>query len=358
MASPLRIPAHRHAPTLPAAPQAALPRDPNATATETVIATLGSWRFVGLGGVPLVTRKAGGVADGKRRAFLNDLAPIRAGVVLPLDMFAREMGRLWNTALPADFPAGYRQNPPAGTPPPDLCAAVVVLLRVGLLAIDGFKVDAVTRTGFEPSQLGYLFIRNEEGLAPHIYWPGNDNSGVTVGPGYDMGNRTPNQIIRDLTEIGVSTSAANAAADGARLQGTAAGAFVKANRGILNLTPLQQQSLFNLVVPTYVDLVRKIKPRSLEPRLLQHEFDVMLSLAWNLRRYGQYNFNIDISMLNMVKADPDIKTLTKGGPGLSARRVRETLLFTDAIYNIKPLVMRDIDINYYAEIPPGTTSLG
>ena len=59
----------------------------------------------------------------------------------------------------------------AGTPPPDLAAAVTVLMRVGLLVLDGFKVDAVTRTDFKPSQLGYVFVRNEEGLAPQLYWP-------------------------------------------------------------------------------------------------------------------------------------------------------------------------------------------
>lgn len=358
MASPLRTSANGRAPTLPRAAQATLPRDPNATATETVIATLGAWRFVGLDGVPLVTRKAGGIADSKRRAFLEGVAPLRAGVVHSLDAFARAMGRLWNAALPADFPSGYRPNPPAGTPPPDLCTAVGVLLRVGLLAVDGIGVDAVTRTDFQPSQRGYLFIRNEEGLAPRLYWPGNVDSGVTIGPGYDMGARTPQSVIADLVAVGVTHEAAKAASGGATLKGTRAETFARDNKDRINLSMLQQQLLFNLIIPGYINLVRQSAPNSLLPRLFQHEFEAMLSLAWNLRRYGHYGFNRDVARLDMVKADPSIRTLTGGGNGIPGRRVRETFLFTDATYVIKPLTLRDIDIEFYDDVPSGATAHG
>ena len=357
MTQALRTPPPHQAPAVPARPQAPLPRDVNATAEETLIATLGGWRFVGMGKVPLITRKPAGIADAKRRAFLADLAPIRAGLALPLLFYAQEIGRLWNTALPADFPAGYRPNPPAGTPPPDLCAAVVVLLRTGLLVVDGFKVDAVTRSELKPSQLGYLFIRNEEGLAPRIYWPGNDNSGVTVGPGYDMGSRTTDQIAADLTGIGLpSASVATLSKQAAQLLGEQAGTFAKANRQLVNLSLIQQQSLFDLVIPSYIDLVHKTTPKSLATRLFQHEFEAMLSLAWNLRRYGGYSFNGDIGRLDMVKADPSMKTLTGGGPGIPGRRVRETTLFTDATYVIKPLTLRNSDIEFYDDRPASVPS--
>ncbi len=299
------------------------------------------------------------MADGRRRAFLSGLAPLRAGVALPLDVFAREMGRLWNTALPADFPAGYRPNPPADTPPPDLCAAVVVLLRVGLLAVDGIKVDAVTRTGFQPSQPGYLFIRNEEGLAPHLYWPGNENSGVTAGPGYDMSGRTTQEITSVLNAVGVPTAAAaSVATDAAGLRGELAGAFVKTHRQVFTLTLLQQQSIFDAVVPTYVNVVRAKAPTSLRSRMFQHKFDALLSLAWNLRRYGHYELNSDVQKLDMIKADLSIKTLTGGGPGIPGRRVREAILLTDATYHIKALTLRNVDFEYYDDVPPGATSRG
>ncbi len=68
MAQALRTPPPQQAPAVPARPRAPLPRDVNATAEETLIATLGDWRFVGLAGMPLVSRKAAGVADAKRRA--------------------------------------------------------------------------------------------------------------------------------------------------------------------------------------------------------------------------------------------------------------------------------------------------
>ena len=121
-----------------------------AVGQETLVAKLSGWSFIGIDGGPLIARKPAGAADEKRRAFLSGLAPIAAEVFLPLDYFAREMGRTWDKQLPPDFPAGYRPKPMAGTPPPDLVAAVAVLMRVGLLVVDGFKVDAVTRTDFKP----------------------------------------------------------------------------------------------------------------------------------------------------------------------------------------------------------------
>ena len=63
MAQALRTPPPLKAPTVPARRQTALPRDGNATAKETLIATLGGWRFVDMAAVPLVSRKTAGVAD-------------------------------------------------------------------------------------------------------------------------------------------------------------------------------------------------------------------------------------------------------------------------------------------------------
>ena len=234
-----------------------------------------------------------------------------------------------------------------------------MLLRTGLLVVDGFKVDAVTRSELKPSQLGYLFIRNEEGLAPRIYWPGNANSGVTVGPGYDMGSRTTDQIAADLSGLGLaSDGVAILSKQAAGLVGQQAGTFAKANRQLVNLSLVQQQGLFDLVIPSYIDLVRKTTPKSLVTRLFQHEFEAMLSLAWNLRRYGRYGFNGDIGKLDMVNADPSIKTLTGGGPGIPGRRVRETTLFTDATYAIKPLALRNIDVEFYDDVPTGVAGHG
>ena len=339
-------------------PQPAVPRDANAKAEETIVATVGGWRFIGMGGVPLITRRAGGPADSKRRMFLDGLAPLRAGVCLPLDFFAREMGRLWDKALPPDYPAAFRPDPPPGTAPPDLRAALVVLIRIGLLAVEGILIDAVTRTQFQPSHLGYLFIRNEEGLAPRIYWPNDVNSGVTVGPGYDMGGRSSERISRDLSAIGVSAALSKVMAQAAGLTGEQAGRFVRDHRDLIRLTPAQQQQLFDLIVPSYEELVRTTTPRSLLPRLLQHEFDPLLSLAWNLRRYGRYNFSFDVAQLDMVKADPSIKTLTGGGPGIMGRRIRETMMFTDSIYQVKAMTYRNDDLDFQDDLSRGATGNG
>ena len=78
---------------------------------------------------------------------------------------------------------------------------MAVLMRVGLLIIDGFGQAAVTRTSGHVSFLGAAFIRGEEGDGTRLYWPGNDASGVTVGPGYEMGSRSQADVIASLAPM-------------------------------------------------------------------------------------------------------------------------------------------------------------
>ena len=90
----------------------------------------------------------------------------------------------------------------------------------------------------------------------------------------------------------------------------------------------------------------------MQPRLLQHEFDALLSLAWNTRRYGHYTFNDAVGRSDMIGADLAIKALTGGGPGIAGRRVREATLLTDATYMIKPLKRQDIDMDFFDDDTP------
>ncbi len=156
----------------------------------------------------------------------------------------------------------------------------------------------------------------------------------------------------DLQAVGVPDQAVDETLNAARLLGPDAGSFVKRHKQALNLTLPQQQALFDLVVPSYSALVHDTLPKSLQPRLLQHEFDALLSLAWNTRRYGHYTFNEAVGRSDMVGADPAIKALTGGGPGIAARRVREATLLTNATYMIKPLKRRDIDMDLFDDDAP------
>lgn len=97
---------------------------------------------------------------------------------------------------------------------------------------------------------------NDDSTSPyfsrHIHWPGNDLSGVTLGRGYDMGNRTSEEIEKDLRAAGVSPERAKAYAAGAGLKGADAKNFVAKNQTNLGLISHDEQKrLFNGIYPTY-----------------------------------------------------------------------------------------------------------
>lgn len=104
-------------------------------------------------------------------------------------------------------------------------------------------------------QLTFDAEGNDDPSSPYfsrqISWPGG-NSGVTIGRGYDMGKRTPAQVIADLVAAGVSLAQAQAYAQGAGLTGTDAQDFVDANQAILgDITLEQQRALFEATYPAY-----------------------------------------------------------------------------------------------------------
>jgi hypothetical protein len=60
-------------------------------------------------------------------------------------------------------------------------------------------------------------------------------SGLTLGPGYDMGTRTARSVVSDLTAIGVERSTAVAVAAGASLKGHDAKVFIKENKNLVTI---------------------------------------------------------------------------------------------------------------------------
>lgn len=85
-----------------------------------------------------------------------------------------------------------------------------------------------------------------------IHWPGNNLSGVTIGRGYDMGNRNRPTILADMLKAGIAIKQAKLLADAAGLKGLRAKAFVIKNKSnIGEITHSQQINLFNLIYPIY-----------------------------------------------------------------------------------------------------------
>ncbi len=87
-----------------------------------------------------------------------------------------------------------------------------------------------------------------QSLVPH--YPGG-KSGVTIGPGYDMGHRSPQEIYNDLTSAGIDPETAYTLIDAAHKTGGEAGDWISQKGGII-ITEEQQKSLFeNVLVPEY-----------------------------------------------------------------------------------------------------------
>jgi hypothetical protein len=78
----------------------------------------------------------------------------------------------------------------------------------------------------------------------HLHHPSAE-SGITIGRGYDMKERTEKEIVKGLTGAGLSQTAAEAFAKGAGLKGPEADKFVEENRGKLgHISPeVQKNSL-------------------------------------------------------------------------------------------------------------------
>lgn len=118
---------------------------------------------------------------------------------------------------------------------------------------DDFQVEAGQLTfdaeGME--QRGRYFSRN-----PHVP---TDSSGVTLGRGYDMRDKTPAMIQADLLACGLSTAAAAQFAKSAGLSGAAGKAFiVQNNLSTFEISPGQQKLLFALTYQQMVSDVLRI----------------------------------------------------------------------------------------------------
>ncbi len=86
-----------------------------------------------------------------------------------------------------------------------------------------------------------------------IHWPGNAESGVTLGRGYDMGSRSESAIYNDMITSGIDSTTAKKISLATGYKGSAANVFVSDNKvDIGEITEEQQINLFKLIYPGYV----------------------------------------------------------------------------------------------------------
>ncbi|NMM50907.1 lysozyme family protein [Marinigracilibium pacificum] len=80
----------------------------------------------------------------------------------------------------------------------------------------------------------------------YVHWPKTDASGVTLGKGYDCGNRSEKFISRDLVKMGMEKNQAKLISKSAGLKGKNAEEWVRKNKKKVGEIPLSvQYKLFN-----------------------------------------------------------------------------------------------------------------
>ena len=343
-------------PKNPASPAARKPTPASVPVEETLLEK-GVLKLTSVTNVPPVKRKAGSIPDTNRMSFLAG-AVVGYGADEKLHTYAADVWKNQAQLWP-DFFKGYPAVYTSAAPPAakatadDLIKALSVLMRIGFLVADTVDVlGGIARSDLRVSLKGRNFILGEEGDGSKLYWPGNAASGVTIGPGYDMGHRKLNNVKDDLISSGVADMMAIIIAGGAEVFGIDAKNFVAQNKDKVTLNSFEQIAVFYKVVPKYEALVVKYLPVSLQSRLFQHEFDALLSLAWNTSRYGTYGCNNDINHLDFVSAVSSWLTLIAGGRGIAFRRDRETKMLTDAQYQIKNLG-KAWEIQLMLDVTPG-----
>lgn len=120
---------------------------------------------------------------------------------------------------------------------------------------DTSECKAASTAQTEPAAFGSNTFEAEVGkegtryFSRVIHWPTGRSSGVTLGPGYDMGQRSAQSIVRDLTHAGVAPRDALFFSHAAGLQGSAAQAFVAQHRDRSpTISAETQQRIFTEVI--------------------------------------------------------------------------------------------------------------
>jgi hypothetical protein len=97
---------------------------------------------------------------------------------------------------------------------------------------------------------------------PHVP---SDNSGLTVGRGYDMKHRTAEQITKQLKEAGLSADAAKRYAGAVGLSGEKAREYMR-SADLPEITPAQQKALFAI---TYAEIEASARKLSTSPEVVK-----------------------------------------------------------------------------------------
>ena len=170
----------------------------------------------------------------------------------------------------------------------------------------------------------------ERGVSNRLYWPGG-NSGVTLGAGYDMKQRSRENIDATMTSLGLPSYKSTEISAAAGLAGGAAEEFVCGNKDLVDLSEAQELALMLIILPPYEATVRS----EIRIPLQQHQFDALVSVAYNPG--GSFRdiaglINMGHTELALTRLRGRVFSGRRRLDGLVRRRNDETVLFQTGRY--------------------------
>ena len=176
-------------------------------------------------------------------------------------------------------------------------------------------------------ELGQLTYNQEIGpnsTKPHHPTP---TSGVTIGLGYDMKEKTPQQIMNDLMDVGVEEDKAQTLSEAAGLSGKEATAFTKKNKS-LAITDEQQNKLFTKIFAQSIKQTENdLRDMDYDPSTLtEEEIALLADYTYNVGTIKEFpNFTRAIVNKDYEKAKKEYER-ESGGKKLT-RRNKATLSY-------------------------------
>lgn len=182
---------------------------------------------------------------------------------------------------------------------------------------------------------GLWFLYRHEAapnISNHLYWP-HGASGVTLGAGYDMKERSAASILADMKAIGLPEATARIVSQAAGLHDDAAKKFAHDHKKDVDLTDAQQVDLLKNTVKHYERMVR----HAMTVPVSQNEFDALVSFAYN----PAGRWHSVTHLLNKSQVDAAMKKIKAGNTskgkvmrGLTLRRADEVKLYLEGKYEM------------------------
>nr|WP_291492906.1 peptidoglycan-binding protein [Acetobacter sp.] len=177
---------------------------------------------------------------------------------------------------------------------------------------------------------GGNFISKVEAKINHLYCP-SDESGVTIGIGYDMKHRSQDSIYEDFISIGVDEDTARRISKARGEFGEKAREFSRENKDI-TITDEQMNDLLMKAAVSYEAIIK----RHIKIALRQNEFDSLVSFVYNPAGIfspvaDKINSGNSIAAMQIIHSR--LGKNKKNIKGLLRRRQGEIQLYLNGEYN-------------------------